>query len=260
HNPLSEELSVLRPSGLLSLVEALAWNVNRGQKNLLFYEVGESYTLRRRKFSERRVLTLAATGLLREKSVHEPERPCDLFTLKGAVETVLERFHLPAPVFRACDASVFHLGQRIAVFCGEKQVGVMGQLGAALAAQFKLRQDAYLAELDLEALYAAGLRPCAFAPLSRFPAVTRDFSLLLDAGTSFGAVREAIEALKISEMLSVSAVDRFRGGAIPAERYSLLVRVVFQSAERTLTEEEIRGFSKRIVSALEKKLGATLRA
>ena len=83
---------------------------------------------------------------------------------------------------------------------------------------------------------------------------------MLDAGTSFGAVREAIEALKISEMLSVSAVDRFRGGAIPAGRYSLLIRAVFQSAERTLTEEEIRGFSERIVSALEKKLGATLRA
>jgi len=260
HNPLSEELSVLRPSGLLSLVEALAWNVNRGQKNLLFYEVGESYTLRRRKFSERRVLTLAATGLQREKTVHEPERPCDLFALKGAVEIALERFNLPAPVFRSCDASVFHPAQRFAVLCGDKQLGVMGQLNPALAAQFKLRQDAYLAELDLEALYAAGLRPPAFAPLSRFPAVTRDFSLVLDAGTSFGAVREAIEALKISEMLSVSAVDRFRGGAIPAGRYSLLIRAVFQSAERTLTEEEIRGFSERIVSALEKKLGATLRA
>ncbi|MGH9787301.1 MAG: phenylalanine--tRNA ligase subunit beta, partial [Candidatus Acidiferrales bacterium] len=260
HNPLSEELSVLRPSGLLSLVEALAWNVNRGQKNLLFYEIGETYTLRRRKFSEQRVLTLAATGLLREKTVHEPERPCDLFTLKGAVETVLERFHLPAPSFRACDTSVFHPAQRFAVLCGDKQVGVMGQLSVALAAQFKLRQDAWLAELDLDALYAAGLRPRAFAPLSRFPAVTRDFSLLLDAATSFGAVREAIEALKMQELVSVSAVDRFRGGAIPAGRYSLLIRVVFQSAERTLTEEEIRNFSERIVSALEKKLGASLRA
>ncbi len=260
HNPLSEELSVLRPLGLLSLVEALAWNINRGQKNLLFYEVGESYTLRRRKLSERRVLTLAATGLLREKSVHEPERPCDLFALKGAVETVLERFRLPAPTFRACDASVFHPAQRFAVLCGDKQLGVMGQLSAEVAAQFKLRQDSWLAELDLEAIYAAGLRPRAFAPLSRFPAVTRDFSLLLDTGVGFGAVRATIEALKLPELVSISGVDRFRGGAIPGGRYSLLVRVVFQSAERTLTEEEIRGFSERIVAALEKTLGATLRA
>jgi len=260
HNPLSEELSVLRPSGLLSLVEALAWNVNRGQKNLRFYEIGEGYTLRGRTLSERRVLTLAATGLYREKNVHEAERACDLFSLKGAIETALECFHLPAPAFRPCDASVFHPAQRAAVLCGNKQVGVMGQLSPELAAQFKLRQEAWLAELDLEALYAAGLRPRAFVPLSRFPAVTRDFSLVLDARTSFGAVREVIEALKIPELVSLSAVDRFRGGAIPAGRYSLLVRAVFQSAERTLTEEEVRSFSERIVAALEKKLAATLRA
>jgi phenylalanyl-tRNA synthetase beta chain len=260
HNPLSEELSVLRPSGLLSLVEALAWNVNRGQKNLRFYEVGESYTLRQGKLREWRVLTLAATGLWREKSVHEAEQPCDLFTLKGAVEAVLERFHLPAAAFHACDASFFQAAQRAVVRCGDQAVGVLGKLSSELAAQFKLRQDAWLAELDLEALYAAGLRPRAFVPLSRFPAVTRDFSLVLDAGTRFGAVRETIETLNIPELISVSAVDRFRGGAIPAGRYSLLLRVVFQSAERTLTEDEIRGFGERIVAALEKTLSATLRA
>ncbi len=260
HNPLSDELSAMRPSGLLSLVEALAWNVNRGQRNLRFYEIGESYTLREHKLSERRVLTLAATGLLREKTVHEAEQPCDLFTLKGAVEIALERFNLPAPSFRPCDASVFHPAQRFAVLCGDKEIGVMGRLSGEMAAQFKLRQDAWLAELDLETLYAAGLRPRAFAPLSRFPAVTRDFSLVLDTNTSFSGVQETIEALGIAELISISPVDRFRGGSLPAGRYSLLIRVVFQSAERTLTEEEIRGFSDHIVGALAKKLGATLRA
>ncbi|HSC78129.1 MAG TPA: phenylalanine--tRNA ligase subunit beta [Candidatus Acidoferrales bacterium] len=260
HNPLSEELSVLRPSGLLSLVETLAWNVNRGQRHLLFYEIGKGYALRGRSFSERRVLTLAATGSLREKSVHEAEQPCDLFTLKGAVEAVLERFDLPAPSFSACEAAMFHPAQRVAILCDGQQLGVMGQLSPELSAQFKLRQDAWLAELDLDALYAAGLRPRRFQPLSRFPAVTRDFSLVLENSVSFGAVREAVEALKIAELISVAPVDRFRGGSIPAGRYSLLIRAVFQSAERTLTEEEIRGHSERIVQALEKKLGATLRA
>jgi phenylalanyl-tRNA synthetase beta chain len=260
HNPLSEELSVLRPSGLLSLVETLAWNVNRGQRHLLFYEIGKAYALRGRSFRERRVLTLAVTGLLREKSVHEAEQPCDLFTLKGAVEAVLERFDLPAPSFRAGDAAMFHPAKRVAIVCDAKQLGVMGQLSPELSAQFKLRQDAWLAELDLDALYAASLRPRRFQPLSRFPAVTRDFSLVLENNASFGAVRDAIEALKVPELLSIAPVDRFRGGSIPAGRYSLLIRVVFQSAERTLTEEEIRGHSERIVQALEKKLGATLRA
>jgi len=259
-NPLSEEVSVLRPSGLVSLVETLAWNVNRGQRHARFYETGKAYSVRGGKFRERRVLTIAGTGLLREKSAHEAEQPFDFFALKGLVEAALELFALPPMEFESCDAVWFHPAERAAVRAGQQPLGALGRLAPALAAHFKLRQDAYLAELDLEALYAAGLRPPAYRPLSRYPAVERDFSLLLDDGVRFGQVRAAIEGLKIAELVSVGAVDRFRGGALPKNKYSLLVRVTFQSAEQTLTDEQIRGASERIVKALEKELGATLRA
>ncbi len=258
-NPLSEEVSVLRPSGLVSLAETLAWNVNRGQRNARFYEIGKAYAVRGGKFAERGVLTLAATGLLREKSVHEAEQPYDFYALKGAVESVLEALSLPA-TFETCDAAWFHPGARAAVQAGKQRLGVLGRLAPALAAHFKLRQEAYLAELDLEALYAAGLQPPAYRPLPRFPGVARDFSLLLDNGVSFGAVRRAIEGLKIAELVSVAGVDRFRGGSLPTGKYSLLVRVTFQSFEQTLTDEQIRGYSERIVRALGKELGASLRA
>jgi len=259
-NPLSEEISALRPSGLLSLVKTLAYNVNRGQRHLRLYEIGKAYTLRDAAFRERRVLTLAATGLLREKSVHESDQAFDFFSLKGMVEDLLDLFSLSAVEFHPCETPGFHPAERAEISAEGKPLGTLGQLSPALAAQFKLRQPAWLAELDLEALCAAGLRPRRYQPLSRFPSVARDFSLLLDARVSFGAVRQAIEELKIPELVSVAAVDRFRGGALPAGRYSLLVRVVFQSAEQTLTDEQVRGFSARIVGALEKKLGATLRA
>jgi phenylalanyl-tRNA synthetase beta chain len=259
-NPLSEEVSVLRPSGLVSLAETLAWNVNRGQRNVRFYEIGKAYTVRGGRFCERRVLTLAATGLLREKNVHEPEQPYDFYALKGSVESVLGTLALPGAAFEACDAAWFHPAERAAVRAGEQPLGALGRLHPALAAHFKLRQEAYLAELDLDALYAAGLRAPAYGPLPRFPGVERDFSLLLDNNVSFGAVRRTIENLKIAELVSVTAVDRFRGGSLPAGKYSLLVRVALQSFEQTLTDEQIRTHSERIVRALEKELGARLRA
>jgi phenylalanyl-tRNA synthetase beta chain len=259
-NPLSEEVSVLRPSGLLSLAKALAWNVNRGQRHVRLYEIGKAYAVVGGQFRERRVLTLAGTGALREKSVHEAEQLFDLFALKGTTEALLEPFALPAVEFQPCEAGCFQPGERVAILAGKEKLGVLGQLHPQLAAQFKLRQSAYLAELDLEALSAAGLRPRRYQPLSRFPAVARDFSLLLAQKVTFGAVRAAIEGLQLPYLVSVSAVDRFRGGSIPAGHYSLLVRGVFQSAEQTLTEEEIRAHSERIVAELEGKLGATLRA
>jgi len=260
-NPLSEEVSVLRPSGLLSLVRSLTWNVNRGQRHLRLYEFGKSYTLRGGAFREQRVLTLAATGQLREKSAHESEQPFNFFSLKGTIEDLFGAFSLSGVEFRPGDAACFQLSERAAIFSDGKLLGILGQLSAALAAQFKLRQPAWLAELDLDTLYAAGLRPPRYAPLSRFPAVARDFSLLLGDTVSFGAVRAAIQALKIPELVSVVPVDhRPAGVPVPASRYSLLVRIIFQSPEQTLTDEQVRGFSDRIIADLEKNLGAALRA
>jgi phenylalanyl-tRNA synthetase beta chain len=96
--------------------------------------------------------------------------------------------------------------------------------------------------------------------LPRFPAVERDFSLLLPDGTHFSDVVKAIRSLNISEIASIEAVDLFRGKNVPAGKYSLLVRVTFQSRETTLTDAQISDYSGKIVAVLEKQLGAQLRA
>ena len=100
----------------------------------------------------------------------------------------------------------------------------------------------------------------SYSPLPRFPAVERDFSLLLPEGTHFAEVRKTIHSLGISGIASIEATDLFRGKNVPAGKYSLLVRVTFQSREATLTDAQIADFSGRIVAALEKNLGAQLRA
>lgn len=258
-NPLSREVSVLRPTGLLSLVQALSRNINRGRRNLRLYEIGHAYSVREGKFNERRTLTLAATGKLREKGVHQEAHPFDLFALKGTIEAALEIFALPPINYGECSSSVFPPGESTAVLAGDKQLGVAGKLVSALMQQFKLRQDAYLAEFDLDALYAAGLRPRHYQKLSRYPAVERDFSLLVNHDVTFGQVRAAIEALKIPELQTIAAVDRFEGKSLPEDKYSLLVRATFQSQDQTLKEEEVRGFTEKILTALEKETGATIR-
>jgi phenylalanyl-tRNA synthetase beta chain len=96
--------------------------------------------------------------------------------------------------------------------------------------------------------------------LPRFPGVERDFSLFLADGVTFADVTKTINSLNIGEISSIEAADLFRGKNVPAGKYSLLVRVVFQSREATLTEAQIIAFSNRIVNALEKELGASLRA
>jgi phenylalanyl-tRNA synthetase beta chain len=99
-----------------------------------------------------------------------------------------------------------------------------------------------------------------FKSLPKYPAVERDFSFVLDDGITFARVDETIRALQIPEVQSVEAADLFRGGQVPAGKFSLMIRVTFQSAEATLTEAQLVDFSTRIVGALQEKLGASLRA
>jgi phenylalanyl-tRNA synthetase beta chain len=99
-----------------------------------------------------------------------------------------------------------------------------------------------------------------YKQLSRFPAVERDFSLIVADGTAFSGIEEAIRDLDIAEVSSIEAVDLFRGKNMPEGKFALLVRVKFESLQATLTEAQLTDFSSRILSALEQKLGATLRA
>jgi phenylalanyl-tRNA synthetase beta chain len=149
------------------------------------------------------------------------------------------------------------------IFLKENELGAAGLLAKRVADKYKFRQDVFLAEIALGSLYCAyygaknGRR---YEPLPRFPAVERDFSLLLADGVKFADVTKAIQSLGIAEITSIEAADLFRGKNVPAGKYSLMVRVTLQSKAATLTDAQIAEFSTKIVAALEKHLGAALRA
>jgi phenylalanyl-tRNA synthetase beta chain len=263
-NPLAEDASILRTSGIVSMLQALEWNINRGQRNLRLFEIGRAYSLRDSTPLEKRILTLGATGLAREKSIHEPAREFSFADLKGDLDCVGElvggfRWESGAPAWLhpARSAKVC-----VGALLAAPASGHAGQLTRRIAEKFKLRQDVFLAELSFDPLCAsleAARGKTRYAPIPRFPAVERDFSLVLADGVTFARVAAEIRALAIPELVSVEAGDLFRGGSIPAGKYSLLVRVVFQSHDATLTEAQLTDFSSRIISTLEKSLSASLR-
>jgi phenylalanyl-tRNA synthetase beta chain len=269
-NPLSEDASMMRSAGVVSMVDALEWNLNHGQRNLRLFEMGKSYELRIGEPLETPVLTLGATGLARAKGIHEAPREFGLADLKGDLDGVgrlaggrwcwsamTNRWLNPA---RAGEIGILNPSTESAV---RRPIGVAGQLAPRIAEQLKLRQEIFLAELRLEPLLEAIEATAAsrkFEPLPRFPAVERDFSLVLADGVSFAQVAGVVRALGIPELQSVEAADLFRGGQIPSGKFSLMIRVTFQSAEATLTDGQISDYSSRIVGALEREVGAALRA
>ncbi len=246
------------------MIGALEWNLNHGQRDLRLFEIGKEYALRDGEPSETTVLTLGATGLAREKSIYEDAREFGFADLKGDLDCVGElagkfAWRLGGPKWlaggRAAQISAEQAGGSVAI-------GVAGQLARRVADQLKLRQKIFVAELHLEPLLAGIGRASAarkFASIARFPSVERDFSLVVADGVTFAQVADAIRVLGIPELRNIEAADLFRGGQIPAGKYSLMIRVVFQSGDTTLTEAQVAEFSSRIVAALETKLGASLR-
>jgi phenylalanyl-tRNA synthetase beta chain len=263
-NPLSEEASVLKSTGFVTLAGAIEWNLNHGQRNVRLFEIGRQYRLVDGKPVETRVLTIGATGAAREQGLYDPAREYNFADLKGDLDAIGAlsggfRWEDGGPEWlNAAKRGTLRLGQE-----GNQPIGAAGLLAKRVADKFKFRQDVFLAELDLGPVYCMfyGVKNNRrYEPLPRLPGVERDFSVFLEDGKTFAEVKKAIEALGIPEVTSVAAADLFRGKNVPAGKYSLLVRVTFQSREATLTEAQINDFSGRIISALEKTLGASLRA
>ena len=259
-NPLSEEAGVLRSTGAVTMAGALEWNLNHGQRNARLFEIGHHYRLNGSKPIETRVLTLGATGAARDKNLYEPARDYSFADLKGD----LDNLGSLSGGLRWEESAIEYLNpaRRGALFLKAEALGVAGQLSRRVAERLKFRQDVFLAEINLDPFYCAfyGVKNSRrYHPIPRFPTVERDFSLALSDGTHFSNVVKAILSLNIPEIVSVEAADLFRGKNIPAGKYSLLVKIALQPRSATLTDAQIGDISARIVSTLEKELGAQLR-
>jgi phenylalanyl-tRNA synthetase beta chain len=249
-NPMSEEATILRTSLIPGMLTTIQWNLNRGNRNLQLYELSKVYW----RGGERRTLILAACGSLKPTSVHETSRDFDFFVLKGDVEEILQEFRMPLRVTSDNIPKYYHPGR----FARVGHLAIFGELHPAYAEPYKFRRKVYLAEIDVELLMGSSTLD-QVEQIPRFPAIRRDFSLLLDKGTQYAAVQRTITDAGISELLRVEPFDRLESGPFPETKYSLSVSLVYQSNERTLTDSEVDEFDKKVLKNLEKRLGAQLR-
>jgi phenylalanyl-tRNA synthetase beta chain len=210
---------------------------------------------------ERPALAFGATGMLRGANL-------DFFAVKGLVEAVVQRFQARVVYFDRFAPELglmpgwLHPGRSARVVADGATLGFFGQLHPELAAARKLRQPVFLGELQVPRLLALGLRQPVPRELSRFQPVRRDFSFLLPDSVSYDTVAAAMGSLGIAELQQFEPAEVLRdpkGERVPAGEYSLLLRTVFQSAERTLRDEELQSWSQAVTGAVG-SLGGRLRA
>ena len=263
-NPLSEEAGMLRSSLLPGMLGMLSLNISRDLEAAALFEMGTVFSGSPEsgyaRVDERPSLAIGATGTVFGGG------EADFYDLKGAVEQLLGKFSTRSFYFDRFPAESglapawLHPGRSARAVCDGATVAWFGQLHPAEAERRKLKQTILLGEIWLDRLYQHSLRLPAVRELSRYQPVRRDFSLIVPDRLSWSVLADAVQALSIPELQSLAPKEILREakGIIPEGHYSLLLRVVFQSQERTLREEETQAWSRQIVAAVE-AAGARLR-
>ncbi|MGH2514069.1 MAG: phenylalanine--tRNA ligase subunit beta, partial [Ktedonobacterales bacterium] len=226
---------------------------------------------------ERRTLGIALSGPLALSWV-ETARPADFYDLKGVLETALGSLKVARYRFTATRHPTFHPGRcallEVAPLVDDTgahehaitnaaawlTVGVLGEVHPEVAERFDLAERTYLAELDLERLYAAVPERVTAAPIARYPAAARDLAVVVDASVAAAALAEAIRARGAPLLRDARLFDVYTGEGIPAGKKSLAYSLTYQSPERTLTDAEIERAHAGIVAALRAQLGAEPRS
>lgn len=258
-NPMTEEHAILRPSLLPGLLPVLHRNANFGAERQLIFETGRSYRKPGR-YAEN-ALALAITGPRRDVTWRkEAAGALDLHDLRGLLETALK---MPLTLEPKPASGPFALAVEIKG-AGGKNLGLAGVLKPARARQLDLRENAILAEINLDNLFKGGSGKGGFVvtELAKFPSVTRDLALMVPAELAQEKIERVLLGAREKLLQSVQLFDVFSdpsGQKLPADKKSLAYTLTYRAPDRTLETSEVNRAHEKLVATLTRSLPAEVR-
>ena len=249
-NPLGEDTSVMRTTGLPSMLDILARNYAHHNKSAKLYELAKVY--------------LPVEG---EELPYEPKHLLlgsygegDFYTLKGAVEAILEALNAEKAVFTACsDDAAYHPGRCAALTVGGRRIGLLGQLHPLTAKNYGMDCEVYAAELNFTDLLTVLAPERTFRALPRFPGSARDLAVVCRESVTVGELEDCILRAGGALLRSVKLFDVYRGAGIQPGMKSAAFSLSFRAEDRTLTDADVEPAMEAIVQALETEHGAQRR-
>jgi phenylalanyl-tRNA synthetase beta chain len=254
-NPISHDMSGMRNNLVISSLNILQWNVNRQINDLKIFEINRTFhhpgSLKKLPDEQLR-LAIAATGKLEPELWYSNRQLIDFYSVKGIVESLIDKISLDKPRLFAYDNFVVE-GHSVAVEIDGKKVGYFGRVKDNFEKLFDIETPVYLADFDVRTLYDLTREQKSYAPIPRYPLVERDLAVVLDEKVEVKDLEETVRSQKIQDLREISIFDVYRGEQIEAGKKSVALRFKFQSPERTLTEDDVTASMQRIVKALGQK-------
>lgn len=262
-NPISSDRIVLRRSVLASVLEVAGRNL-RDRPGVRLFELGTIYEPQPAEplphESKHLALVMAGPRQIEHWDTATAGPDMDFFDLKGVVEALLAGCHVPPASIGAATAAYLHPGQSASVAAQDRQLGILGRLHPRVQEELGLsRRPIFVAELSLAALLAVMPRGHRLRPLSAFPPARQDVAVVVDEGLPAARVEAEIWAGGKELLRGVRLFDVYRGANLPTGKKSLAYALTYQADDRTLTDKEVAKAHAKIVTRLEKTLGASLR-
>ncbi len=268
-NPLSNDLGFMRQTLLYGGLESIAYNLNRKQNTLRFYEFGNCYFYNSENqndekilapYTEQTNLALWISGKRQAKNWATPETDSTVFELKAFVENIFKRMGLTPNqlVIEPLQSEIF--SNAMSVSTRRQKIGCFGSLSAHLLRKFDIETELFFAELNWDALLQETEKTTInYTEISKFPPVSRDLALLIDKNITFAQIEQIAKKSEKKLLKNITLFDVYEGKNLPEGKKSYAVNFVLQDNEKTLTDKQIDAVMQKIQLNLEKELGAQLR-
>ena len=257
-NPLSSDLKVMRQSLLFSGLESVAYNINRKNNSLKFYEFGKTYHKYNDKYQEDKHLSLLVTGNRSKENWNIIHKKSDFFYIKGLITNILNRLGVDALKTTPIKQDVFSEG--VTMSLGKIKLVEFGVIKSSILKEFGIKQSVLFADFNWDNLLKiTGNKNMKVTEPTKFPPVKRDLALLLDSKIEFKEIYNLAFQSEKHLLKEVDLFDVYEGDKLPKGKKSYAVSFLLQDESKTLADKEIDKTMKKLQQIFEKNLEAVLR-
>lgn len=257
-NPLSSDLDAMRQTLLYSGLEAIAYNQNRKSPDLKFYEFGKVYATKEDKYVETQRFSVFITGNDAAEQWNQKQTQVSFYNLKAIVDGILQRLKITEYVVE--EATCSKLAYGLQYMLNGKQLVKFGAVAKDALKKVDLDKEVFYADFNFDiVLNAVRKNVIVYQEVSKFPAVRRDLSLLVDTAVTFGQLKQIAGRTDKKLLKEVSVFDVYQGDRLPAGKKSYALSFILQDTEKTLTDKAIDAIMQKIIYNLGKEAGAEIR-
>lgn len=258
-SPMSEDRKIVRSSILPSLLESVAYNHARSQKDVSFFELSNVYA---QNYYEER-LAIVLSGMVQETKWNTTSIKADFYTLKGMLETLLSTLGFEGTRVsikeNTQNTTMFHPYRSASIYLGKECLGIFGEIHPLQAKEFGVGSVVML-EMNVSSLYKTKTSKVKFTPISKYPSMSRDFAFVVDVSVNAQSILDTIRKSDKNLIQSIEIFDVYSGEHVELGKKSIALRVVLQAKDHTLVDQEVNDVSTKILTNLQQNCNATLRS